>query len=228
MALYKTRGVVLNYIRYGESSIITRILTDAFGVQSYIVNSVRTKKPKFSVSFFQPFTLLNMVVYYKKNASLNRIAEISPENAASTIPLNIYKSGIALFLAETLVKTLTNELEDREMFEFVYRSVQALDDKKADFENFHLHFLIELSKRLGFEPHSGSELLAQAHNGYHEGMNEQANLLDRLISGTYDDAIKMSSKMRRLILDDLIRFYRIHIENFGSIKSLEVLKATLG
>src|SRR5690606_37619760 len=140
-----------------------------------------------SVSLFQPFTLVNMVVYYKKNASLNRIAEIIPETAASTIPLNIYKSGIALFLAETLVKTLTNELEDREMFEFVYQSVLALDHKHEHFENFHLHFLIELSKRLGFEPHSGPELLAQAHNGYHEGMDEQAAILNRLISGRYDD-----------------------------------------
>ena len=36
----KTKGIVLNYIKYGDTSIICKIYTKLFGVQSYIINGI--------------------------------------------------------------------------------------------------------------------------------------------------------------------------------------------
>ena len=74
---YKTRGIVLNYIKYGESSIIVKIYTEAFGLQTYIINGIRKQKSKWNIAYFQTLTLLQLVVYHKKNGKINRISEAS-------------------------------------------------------------------------------------------------------------------------------------------------------
>ena len=107
--LHKTRGIVIKFIKYRESSIIATVLTEKLGVQSYLVNSVRTKKPIYSISFFQPLTLLDMVVYHKENANLNRVSEIRCENQFGSIPFNHNKSAIALFLSEVMYKVIKEQ-----------------------------------------------------------------------------------------------------------------------
>ena len=42
----KTRGLVLSYIKYKETSIICKIFTESFGIQSYIINGIRNSKSK--------------------------------------------------------------------------------------------------------------------------------------------------------------------------------------
>jgi len=74
--LHKTKGIVLNYIKYSDTSIIAKIYTEAFGLQSYIVNSVRSSKAKNKIALFQPLTLLEMVVYHKNHQGLQRISEM--------------------------------------------------------------------------------------------------------------------------------------------------------
>jgi DNA repair protein RecO (recombination protein O) len=226
-ALYKTRGIVLHYLKYGETSIITRILTEEFGVQSYIVNGVRSKKPRFSISFFQPLTLLDLVVYKRKNANLNRISEIDCKSAASTIPLNIYKSGIALFVSEILTKTLKEEMEDRSLFNFIYHAIQVLDQQEQDFENFHLLFLIKLSSNLGFSPISGKEIITQVYQHIDEGIMWEIGCFDQLIQSDFTTTIKLNVRMRRKLLDDLIRYLHIHFENLGTIRSMDVLREVM-
>jgi DNA repair protein RecO (recombination protein O) len=227
-ALYKTRGIVLNYLKYGETSIITKIFTEEFGLQSYIVNGVRSKKPRLSISFFQPLTLLNMVVYKRKNANLNRISEIECVSAASSIPLNIHKSGIALFISEILNKTIKEEMEDRRLFNFIYQAIEILDHQKQDFENFHLLFLIRLSGSLGFSPTSGKEIISQLYQHIDEESMSEIRYFDELIKADFDLKIKLNVHMRRKLLDDLIRFYHLHIDNLGPIRSLDVLREVMG
>ena len=70
----KTRGVVLNYIKYGDTSIICKIYTEQFGLQSYIINGIRNSKSK-NIGLFQPLNILDLVVYYKKTSGLQRIKE---------------------------------------------------------------------------------------------------------------------------------------------------------
>jgi DNA repair protein RecO (recombination protein O) len=104
--LYKTRGIVLSHIKYKETSIIARIFTDAFGSQSYIVNGVRSTNARTKIGLFQPLTLLDLVVYHNSKKEINRISELKPGFTFHSIPFNIKKMAIALFITELLGKTL--------------------------------------------------------------------------------------------------------------------------
>ena len=110
--LHKTRGIALSYLKFKESSIIARIFTEAFGMQSYIVNNIRSKTAKSKIALYQPLTILEMVVYHNKRKEIHRIGEIKCSYIVQTIPYNIKKTSIALFLTELLNQTLREEGEN--------------------------------------------------------------------------------------------------------------------
>ena len=107
--LHTTQGIVLSHIKYRETSIIAKIFTEAFGLQAYLVQGVRTKKPKYNIALFQPLTLLDMVVLHKKQRSIQRITEIRCYTPNSNILTNISKATIAIFIAEFLTKVIREE-----------------------------------------------------------------------------------------------------------------------
>src|SRR5687768_16731291 len=104
--LHKTRGIVFRFTKYGETSIIVNIFTELFGIQSYIVNGVRSKSAKNRIALFQPMTLLDLVVYYRENASIKRIKEIKCLHPYQTVTTDVRKSAVAMFINEVLNKTV--------------------------------------------------------------------------------------------------------------------------
>ncbi|MFC0185163.1 DNA repair protein RecO [Pseudarcicella hirudinis] len=148
--LRKTKGIVINYIRYRETSIIVKIFTEEFGIQTFIENGVRSAKSKNKIALFQPLTLLDLVVYHKEGKDLHRISELKCLIPFQTLPFNIYKSSIALFITEILGKCMKEETGNISLFRFLLNSILWLDAAEDDFENFHLQFLIKLASFLGF------------------------------------------------------------------------------
>ncbi|MCH8231438.1 MAG: DNA repair protein RecO [Bacteroidetes bacterium] len=217
--LQKTGGIVFRYIRFKETSIITTILTQFYGIQSFIVNGVRSKKPKFSIALFQPLTLLEMVVYHKETSNLQRISEVRCANQYRSIPYNFKKSGIALFLSEMLYKVIRHESHPKEVFEFITTSLLSLDSLDEQFENFHLQFLLKLTRYLGFYPQTATELEEQLLHGDTILGKE----IDFLLNNGYSDYITITNEQRRALLENIIDFYRIHIEGIGKIHSYKIL-----
>lgn len=226
--LHKTRGIVLNFIKYRETSIVTRIYTEAFGLQSYIVNSVRGggKKSKGKISFFQPLTQLELVVYYKKTPGLNRISEIKCPEPYQTIPYDFRKSGIALFLTEVLNKCLKEEEENTDLFGFLSSALLIFDNLPDGYENFHLQFMLKLSRYLGFAPNSAQRLLREIYeySGKAQFSEEEERVLSQLIRLPFAEKIRSTNATRRLLLDELITFYQIHVDGFKDLKSVSVLR----
>jgi len=225
--LYKTRGIVLNYIKYRETSIITKIYTEEFGIQSYIVNSVRSKSSRPKIAFFQPLTLLDLVVYHKENTNLNRISEMRCSSSMVSIPFDQRKISVGIFLSEILIKSLKEEERNTALFNFLYGSILSLDKGEKGLENFHLQFLLQFSRYLGFEPQTASEIFSQVFKGNYEDETE-ALLIDELLLSSYGEEIKISNTVRRNILDLLLKYYEIHHEGLGQINSVQVLKDVLG
>ena len=58
--IHKTKGIVLRAVKYGETSLVVTIFTELFGLQSYLVNGVRTptKKGTAKANLFQPAAML--------------------------------------------------------------------------------------------------------------------------------------------------------------------------
>src|SRR5690606_807355 len=120
----KTRGIVFRFTRFRESSIIVSIFTEVFGLQSYMVNGVRSARPSGNkIALFQPLTLLDMVVYHRENANINRTREVKCLYPSHTLATDIRKSSISLFVCEILNKTVKEEAQSKEIFDFIFNSL---------------------------------------------------------------------------------------------------------
>ena len=219
--LQKTRGIVFRFTRYGDTSIIANIFTQAFGLQSYLVNGVRSKTGRGQISLFQPLTLLDMVVYHRENANIMRIKEVRCIHAYQHIHQDIRKTTIALFLNEIINKVVRDQSNAETLYDFLMQSFIALDQLDG-VENFHLQFLIQLSRHLGFGAHEVHEIL--------EGerlVSEDDEALQQLLACTYADVVLLTPSSRRNLLELLLTFYQRHIESMGVVRSVDVLKEVL-
>ena len=229
--LYKTRGVALSYIRYRESSIIAKIFTEVFGIQSYIVNGVRSSSSKTNrIALFQPLTLLDLVVYHKdKQDTVHRISEIKCYHPFSTLPYHVTKSSLALFVTEILGKTLREEETNEPLFHFIEQSVLYLDEADTGYENFHIQFLLQLASFLGFGIENLHDLESELKNHHYPQIADNLELkaTEQLLLHDYGIQISLDRKRRLSILEKVLFFYKIHMEALGEIRSLEVLSEVL-
>ena len=227
--LHKTRAIVINYIRYRETSIIAKVYTEKFGIQSFIENGVRSSKGKNKIALFQPLSLLDLVVYHDDKKEIHRISEIKSNFPFRTLPYNIHKSSIGIFLDEILNKTLKEHSENTFLFDFLHHSLVFLDETEEHFENFHLIFLLKYAFFLGFSPQNANEIVTQF-----EGFNitipfdsDYQKLMNQLIIADYQTPLLMPRGVRNHLLEIIILFYRLHVEEFGEMKSLQVLREVL-
>jgi DNA repair protein RecO (recombination protein O) len=234
--LVKTRGIVLNYIKYRESSIIARVYTEQLGLQSYIINSVRKQGKGSRIALFQPFTLLDMVVYTSHKGGLTRISEYKCAYPFSSIPFDIRKSSILFFLSEVVSRTVKEEEENQSLFHFLYQAIVAFDEIDQGFENFHLVFLLQLSHHLGFGPSSGKEIVEQvAFSANAQTAGAAPTVLALQAYEEYFDmllndparAVIPNGRVRRELLAVLVRYYQLHVDRLGEIKSLSILSEVL-
>lgn len=238
--VHSTRGIVLHYIKYSETSVITSVYTEDFGKLSYIINGIRKagKKKKNHLALLQPFTLLNMQIYFKAGKQLQRIREFSLDVPLYHIPYEMNKRNMALFMAEVLKRSLREEESDTALFSFLHNFIQMFDLDEGS-ANLHLLFLIQLSKYLGFYPRIDSWPDSQffdLRRGYflpHKPEHtdyltaDEGRLLASLAKTDYTryGQLNFSNQQRSRLLDILLYYYKLHTEGMGEIKSLEVIRA---
>lgn len=225
--LKKTKGLVINYLKYQESSIIVKIFTRELGLKSYIVNSVRSPKAKSKIGFFQPLTLLDLVVYDKDKSSLHRISEVKLGHAFQRIPFHFYRSGVAMFVAEVLGKSIYENYANENLYDFLEEAIIYLDQEDVNIQLYPISFLLETSKFLGFGSSDSSELFEQLFGLVHDDnfAQEEKKYLDELMVNSFGSQLKIPSLYRRKILDDLLKFYQLHIDGFAELKSVKVLRS---
>ncbi|MBU2047096.1 MAG: recombination protein O N-terminal domain-containing protein, partial [Bacteroidetes bacterium] len=107
--LHKTKGIVLKITDYAENSIIAKILTQKFGMQTYMINGVKKPKAKIRLNMLQPLHLLDMVVYHKPNGNMQRISDARSEPILQTIPYDILKSSLVMFINEMIYKSVKEQ-----------------------------------------------------------------------------------------------------------------------
>ena len=237
----KTRGIFLHAVKYSETSLITSIYTEAYGRQSFLINGVRSKNSTVRASIFQPLYLLDLEIYYKADREIHRIKNARIAFPYSTIPFDIRKSTQVLFLAEVIYKCLREEEPNIELFDFIYHALTLLDLTEAGISNFHIWFLFKLTRFLGINPsRDNADIsnffdLQSASFVSHEPLHNQ--FTDKHVTGLFARLFDVDSSSienlnytqneRRIVLEKLLEFYRIHFGNLGEFKSLEVLKEVL-
>lgn len=223
--LKKTAGIVIHYIKYRETSIIVKIFTRQLGLKSYIVNGVRSAKATSKIALYQPLSLLDLVVYDKENASLNRISEVKLSHAFQRIPFDYYRSGVAMFVAEVLGKAIYENYQNEALYDFLEKSIQYLDSEALNLSIYPHSFLLQLSLFLGFGPADAKEFYQQLQQGAGavavEG--EEKEYFDQLLKDGFNPPNKTSKAVRRNLMDHLLLFYKVHLDTFSEIKSVKIL-----
>jgi DNA repair protein RecO (recombination protein O) len=234
----KTSGIVLNQIKYTDSGIVTQVFTRKYGRQSFLIKGVRNRKSGKHSSLFRPLTILDLVIYYKESRSMQSIKEISLEYAPADIYNNILKSSIAIFIGEVLTSVLREEGQQNELFDFIRNSVVYLDERKEEFSNFHIAFLVALCSYLGIEPGKRSDVnnkvfdmvngtfvaIPPAHGIYSD--TGVSGILAEFFQSSWDNMnqVSLTGKMRNDVLTELLRYYSVHLPSLKKINSIGILK----
>jgi DNA repair protein RecO (recombination protein O) len=245
----KTRGIVLRAVKYSETSVITDIFTEHFGLRSYIISGVRTSKSKVAAGLLQVMSLVEIVAY-EKAEKLNRLTEIRAAHVYTTVPFEMHRMSVGLFMAEVARRTIRGTEENRPLFDFLFDIFKFLDMTDGSVANIHLAFLVELSGLFGFRPeenedeyYDDEELILDLREGIflpyyedEEGEMEplephflKANLttiLRGFLKTPWHESahIKMNRDERRALIAELLRFYQWHLEGFPDIQSFKILQ----
>jgi len=242
--LQKTNGIVLRSVKYGESSLVSTIFTAQYGVETYMVQGVRSATAKQNrAGSFQPATLLELVVYQQPQKNMQRIREFRPAYIYQNLQEDVVKNSIVLFSVEVMLRLLPEHASLPALFDFAFEFFITLDKMPLNaVANFPLFFIIQCSKILGYEL-KGNFSINTPHLNLHEGAfttnapsvssfinDEDAIILNTLL--TTDDykslkEIEMNAGIRLRLIDWYIAFLQLHTQHMGNIRSLSVLRTIL-
>jgi DNA repair protein RecO (recombination protein O) len=242
--IYKTKGIILRTIKYGETSIVTNIFTEEFGVQSYLVNSVRNSgKTSPKAGMFQPTAILILEAYHNELKNLQRLKEYRWGHLYKSVLTDITKNAVAIFNVELLFKCLKQPEKNVELFQFCEDAFVALDNADNPVTaNFPLYFAIHLAQYFGFsmaENHSAQlnifdlqegKFVAHLpqHSFYIDANN--SSYISEVLKARHPDhlsEIKMNNATRKILLNALQTFYSFHIPEFGTMKTLPIIQEIL-
>ena len=239
--LQKTRGIVLHSLKYGDTGLITTIYTELHGRLSFMMQGTHGKKSAVKANLLRQFSLLEMEVDFKPGRDLQRVKELKIHTPFQSIPYEIAKSTQVLFLAELLNKVLREEEAHPELFEFIFSSILIFDLMEDGIGNFHLIFLLQLTRFLGFAPTNNYTpdypffdmivgkfvLMPPDHPQY---LKERGSAtLHEILKTNFQNSnnVKIDSELRVSMLQFMLDYYELHIGSKLSLKSLEVVRDIL-
>lgn len=237
----KIEGIVLQSIRYGDTSLIVKVFSRNLGLKSYMVKGALNHGAKNRAALFQALTPIQYVESGKPSKStLGYMKDVQLGIIYHSIPVVMNKSAILMYISELLSKVITNEECNERLYDFIIRSLQWLDLTEQSYANFPLYFTLELTRHLGFYPKANHKegfcfdmmegVFARdypLHPYYLDA--ESAALLAQMLDTKIDEACRLALRVsqRRNLLDGLIVFVRLHAPVMNDFHSHEVLKTVL-
>ena len=231
--LTKTQAIVLHSLKYGETRLIVDMFTRSQGRQSFIVSIPKSVKGKIKKQLFQPLTLLEIESDLRPKLQLQKLSDVRLASPFSSIPFDPNKLSISLFIAEFLYYALRSEQHNEPLFDYIVNSIQWLDAQTDRFANFHLVFLMRLSRFLGFYPNldhyqTGDyfdlrESIFLSAPPVHRDFLHPQQLMMRMDFPTMH-LFRMSHQERNRLLEVSLIYYRLHLPDFPELKSVSVLQ----
>lgn len=233
----KTRGIVLHTTKYGESSLVVHCYTEQFGRQTFMVKGVRKSRKQNRSNLFQPLFILDFEIYHKDNREIQLVKEVNRAVPLNNIPFDITKSTQAIFMAEVLYRVVQEEESNPMLAGFLISSIQYLDTMEEGSPDYHIIFLFQLTRHLGFYPQNNYEekkaFFNLASGQFKAHFGDPELFLDRDVSELWNRYMRsdlqkvkeegFNGSQRKIILDSLIRYYKLHVSGMGEIRSLEIL-----
>ena len=232
--LVSSRAIVLTKHRFKDNDLIVHCFTESFGRKNYLLRGIlKSKKGKLKPAFFQPLTLLQIEADHKSTRSLQYIRDARIDTNTISIHSNIIKGSIVMFLAEVLGMILKEDDINQNLYRFIEAAIIWLDSH-SDISCFHLNFLVEITKYLGFYPDMDPnaeffDLLEgksqSTESGVYSIKGEKLMLFKRVLGTKFDvtNTLQMSTDQKRNFLDMIMLYFRLHLDGFKEPKSLSVL-----
>lgn len=238
MKTYKGRGVVLHTLKYGDSSMVVYLLTDIGGRRSYMVQGVRSRSGRGSkLALFQPMFPVEFEGLDSSRQQMHRFREVRAGYVLQQLPFDVRKSTMALFMAEVLYRLVRESEPNRALFDFVWNSVAALDAMQEGVANFHLWFLANLSRLLGFSPGNVytdgdwfdiREGLYVPERPAHPGVMSQADA--RTLNDMLECDVRLLGEIglnraqRVSFLDAMLAYLGYHLDTVSAVQSVRILR----
>jgi len=240
--LHKTGAIVLHTVNYNDTYAIVHVLTEAFGPVSYLTARMKSKKTRTPKSLFHPMSIVELEVEHRNLREIQRLKEARAHIPLLSILNSPVKSTICIFLAELIGKVAADRQPDQRMFDFIRQSIRILEVMETDYANFHLVFMIGLSRFLGFYPDSAgyrSGMYFDLRNGafanhkpahVHFLNPDESEVFFNLLRMNYENMalFTFSRHERKDIIVRILEYYRIHLNRLPEIKSLEILHEVFG
>lgn len=236
--LVKTHAIVLNTLRYGDSQVIVTLFTESHGRLSFIQKASRSPRCAVKRQLFQPLTLLDVEFDYRPSRGLLRIKEASIGVPFVSLPFDPCKLSIALFLAEFTANGTVSEQSDRALYAFLYYSVRWIDACRGGFGNFHIVYMLHVTRFMGFYPDlagyapgacfdlRGGCFVGCAPSHADWLAPEEAGRIRTLMRLSYSTMhlMRLTREQRNRIVEVILHYYRLHVPSFPEMKSLPVLR----
>jgi DNA repair protein RecO (recombination protein O) len=237
--LHKTKGIVLHSLNYNDQYRIVHIYTEEFGRVPYLVSKSRRKKTGASAVLFHPFAVLEMEVDHQHLREIQRIREARPLIVLTSIPHDPVKIPVVMFLSEFMYKAVKDLQPNSLLFDFVFRSIAVFDLLEAGVANFHLVFMIKLSRFLGFYPNDEGYMSGMffdmQHGAFVTGKPghpfflspEDSKVFLLLLRMNYENmhVYAFSRHDRVNIIHRILDYYKVHFSTLMELKSLDILQA---
>ncbi|MDH7463861.1 DNA repair protein RecO [Chitinophagaceae bacterium 26-R-25] len=245
MITFKTKGLVLKTVKYGETSVIVTVFTELFGTQTYLQNGVRTvnKKGQGKANLFQPGAILDLIVYHNELKNIQRIKEYKWGFLYQRIFFDVYKNAVALFIVELLQKCLKLPEANAELYYFIEDAMIHLDEgDDAVVANYPLFFALNLTNFFGFkifdDYETGNNILNLQEGVFQKEYPQHQFFIEGDLSYTVSQLlkvqqpselsqIKLNRQSRQSLMHSLELFYALHVPEFGHMRTLAVLQEVL-
>ena len=219
--------------------MVVYLLTDTGGRRSYMVQGVRSRNGRGSkLALFQPMFPVEFEGLESSRQQMHRFKEVQGGFVLQSLPFDVRKSTMALFMAEVLYRLVREYDEPNQaLFDFVWNCVGALDSMDEGVANFHLWFLANLSRLLGFRP--GNDYTPGAWFDIREGLysvvrpahpgvmtQECASLLDRMLSCDVRRLgdVGLNRDRRSEFLNAMLAYFGYHLDAISTVQSVRILK----
>lgn len=233
--LIATKAIVFSAFKYGEADLIVKLFTEKSGLKTYLLRGIlKSKKGKLRVSLFQPLTQLEIIANHKDKGGMENLREAKVLSPYHSLHSNVVKSSVVFFLAEMLKNSVKEEEANEALFDFLQTAFNWFDNHHS-VANFHLLFLLKLSKYLGFYPDDSQKDLDVFNllDGTFQDVetndycisNENLEIMKRFLGTNFEaiSNIKLSHTSRSGFLNMLLIYYELHLQGFRKPKSLSVL-----
>jgi DNA repair protein RecO (recombination protein O) len=233
----KTVAIVLSKVKYGDNSFITNLYSLDYGRFAALIRIPKTSKGGIKPSLFFPLNIIETEVKLKNTRSIQSVIYCNRKQNLDNICNDIYKTGIAQFIAEILSKTIKEEEANPQLFNFLVGTITELNDAKENISDLHLYFLRDFAKISGFGITNNlcSEMpffnlkegmFIPMFTSESESLDvEESKIMSHFLESSYQQTSKfINFRLRKLLIENLLIYYKFHIPGFGEINSLKILQ----